>query len=262
MGARWDIGADEFMAGAPIASIAPASLAFGNQALGSVSAPKQVVVTNTGTAALVFNAATPAATAGVSVSGNFAISGNTCVGATVQPNATCTVSVTFNPTGNNAGNRTGALTFRDNAASSPQNVSLSGTAVNAVTITPPLIGFNATKVGTTSSTVTVTFTNNQAVPVTFNAATPANTAGLSITTNGTSAAVPQGEFVIVPVSGTNCASGTSVAAGASCVVGVQFKPAGSTGFAGLFGFRTGVLTFRDNAPGSPQTVTTFGVATP
>jgi hypothetical protein len=262
MGARWDIGADEFIAAAPMASIAPTSLTFGNQALGSVSAPKQVVVTNTGTAALVFNAAAPAATAGVSVSGNFAISGNTCAGATVQPNATCTVSVTFNPTGNNAGNRTGALTFRDNAASSPQNVSLSGTAVNAVTITPPLIGFNATKVGTASSTVTVTFTNNQAVPVTFNAATPANTAGLSITTNGTSAAVPQGEFVIVPVSGTNCASGTSVAAGASCVVGVQFKPAGNTGFAGLFGFRSGVLTFRDNAPGSPQTVTTFGVATP
>ena len=232
--------------------------------MGSVSASQLVTVTNTGTAPLVFNAAAPAATAGVAVSGNFAIAANSCTGATVQPNATCTVNVTFNPTGNNAGNRTGTLTFRDNAADSPQAVSLSGTAVNAVTITPSPIGFGSVKVGTTSATVTVIFTNNQAVPVIFNAANPANNAGLSITTAPTSGAIPQGEFVIVAVSGTtpNCVSAASVAAGASCVVGVQFKPTGNTGFSGLFGIRTGSLTFRDNAAGSPQTVGLGGLATP
>jgi hypothetical protein len=261
-GGGWDIGADEVQGKTPIASIAPSSLTFGNQVLGSVSTSQQVIVTNTGTAPLIFNAATPAASAGVSISPNFAIAGNTCTGATVQPTQTCTVNVTFNPTGNNAGNKTGTLTFRDNAANSPQAVSLSGTAVNAVTIAPSPIGFGSVKVGATSATVTVTLTNNQAVPVIFNAATPANNAGLAITTFASGATIPQGEFVIVVVPGTNCSSGTSVGAGASCVVGVQFKPAGNTGFAGAFGIRAGTLTFRDNAAGSPQTVILGGQATP
>jgi hypothetical protein len=237
-GGGWDIGADEVLGKTPIASIAPSSLTFGNQALGSVSASQAVIVTNSGTAPLVFNAALPAATAGVSASGNFALAGNTCSGATVQPTATCTVTVTFNPTGANPGSRTGALTFRNNAANSPQTVNLSGTAAAAVTITPSSLAFGGVKVNTTSTTMIVTLTNNQAAPVIFNGAN-----GVSITTFAFPPNIPQGEFAIV-------------------AVGVQFKPAGSTGLSGALGIRAGTLTFRDNAAGSPQTVVLSGTATP
>ena len=264
-GAAWDIGADEFVAVTQVAvvSITPATLTFGNQVLGTTSASRQVTVTNTGNANLVFNAATPAANAGVSISGAFGIAaGTTCVnGGTVAPKTSCVINVTFNPTGT-AGAKTGTLTLRDNATGSPQTVALSGNATNAVTVAPNPELFAPQKIGTTSATQTVTFTNNQTVAVVFNAATPAATAGVTITTLGTSGSIPQGEFVIVPVAGTNCTNGSTIPAGGSCMVGVQFKPAGSTGLFGLFGVRAGTLTFRDNAPGSPQTVLLGGMATP
>ena len=139
---------------------------------------------------------------------------------------------------------------------------------------PGLTIFGTQKLGTTSPTQTVTFTNNQAVPVVFNAgvspSTPSTTAGFSITTmlnSGTTGSIPQGEFVIVAPTAVGLADCTTLAArtlaaGATCGVGVQFKPTGSTGLFGFLGFRAGALTFRDNAAGSPQTVLTGGQATP
>jgi hypothetical protein len=62
--------------------------------------------------------------AGITVSGPFAVTSNTC-GASVTAGASCTVGVTFSPTA--PGSVIGALTFTDNAATSPQVVNLSGT---------------------------------------------------------------------------------------------------------------------------------------
>src|SRR5207253_3188850 len=64
-------------------------------------------------------------TGGMSASGDFAQT-NTC-GASLAPGDTCTINVTFAPTA--IGARTGALTLADDAADSPQQVTLSGSGI-------------------------------------------------------------------------------------------------------------------------------------
>ncbi|MEA2593346.1 MAG: virginiamycin lyase, partial [Actinomycetota bacterium] len=66
--------------------------------------------------------------------GDFAKSGDTCSGSTVNPGGTCTVSVTFSPGA--AGARAATLILTDSAADSPQRVPLSGMG----TTTPPAPG--------------------------------------------------------------------------------------------------------------------------
>jgi hypothetical protein len=82
-----------------------------------------VTLSNTGSAALTISS--------IGASGDFAQS-NTC-GASVAAGASCTVQVTFTPTA--IGQRAGTLTIADNAAPSPQSVSLSGIGDNGVTPT-------------------------------------------------------------------------------------------------------------------------------
>ncbi|MBI5933362.1 MAG: choice-of-anchor D domain-containing protein [Chloroflexi bacterium] len=103
--------------GSPAVGISPATWSFGSIALGSSSAAKTFTVTNTGTAPL--NITT------LSITGNYALSSNTCNSATVAPSSTCTFNVTFTPTGTGA--RNGSVSIPSNAASSPNSVSLTGT---------------------------------------------------------------------------------------------------------------------------------------
>ncbi len=100
---------------APVVSLSPASLTFDAQLSGTSSAAQTVTVNNTGNGAL--------AVSGITASGDFSQS-NTC-GSSVSAGGNCTISVTFKPTA--GGTRTGTLSIADNAAQSPQNVSLSGT---------------------------------------------------------------------------------------------------------------------------------------
>jgi Abnormal spindle-like microcephaly-assoc'd, ASPM-SPD-2-Hydin len=87
----------------------------GNVALRKTSSPKTVTLTNSQTVSLNFSS--------IVISANFAISSNTC-GASIAAGASCTVGVTFSPP---RGTVNGTLTFNDNAANSPQTVSLTGT---------------------------------------------------------------------------------------------------------------------------------------
>jgi hypothetical protein len=109
---------------APSVSLSPTSLAFGSQTVGTTSVPQSVTLTNSGTAALTITA--------ISAAGDFAQT-NTCGGSVAQ-GGSCTIGVTFTPTA--AGARTGSLTIADNAANSPQSVSLTGTGVSAGAGTP------------------------------------------------------------------------------------------------------------------------------
>lgn len=59
----------------------------------------------------------------------FAVTGDTCSGATVPPFGVCTATVRFSPS--SAGNKTAWLNVWSNAASSPNTVTLSGTGVSA-----------------------------------------------------------------------------------------------------------------------------------
>lgn len=100
---------------APAVSLSSSSLTFSSQTEGTTSAAQSVTLTNTGNASLSIT--------GISATGDFAET-NTCGGA-VLAGANCTISVTFTPAA--AGSRTGSVSIADNAAGTPQTVSLTGT---------------------------------------------------------------------------------------------------------------------------------------
>src|SRR6202044_2038683 len=95
------------------------NISFGNEQTGVTSSPQPITVTNVGNAQLTIGA--------IAVSGNnsrdFAQT-NTC-GATLAPNTTCTINVTFTPT--NTGSRSSTVQITDDAPGSPQFATLSGT---------------------------------------------------------------------------------------------------------------------------------------
>ncbi len=100
------------------ASLTPAALTFSSEALGKQSAAQFVTLKNTAEQSL--------AITGISTSGDFRQTNN-CP-STIQPNTSCTISVTFTPS--ETGSRTGTLTVTDPWAGSPQTVKLSGTGTN------------------------------------------------------------------------------------------------------------------------------------
>ncbi|MEK7755022.1 MAG: Ig-like domain repeat protein, partial [Acidobacteriota bacterium] len=77
--------------------------------------------------------------------GDFIKTADTCAGATIAPGNSCAMSVAFAPTAPAA--RTAALTIFDNAADSPQNVPLSGTAATGVTSTTVASSLNPSTIG-------------------------------------------------------------------------------------------------------------------
>jgi hypothetical protein len=99
----------------PMVSLAPSSLNFGNQQVGTSSKPLPIRLTNTGTSTLNVSS--------IRASGPFSESDN-CV-PTVSAGARCTINVTFTPT--NTGIALGVLTLTDDASDSPQSLSLTGT---------------------------------------------------------------------------------------------------------------------------------------
>jgi len=220
---------------APVVSLSAPSLSFGNQLLDTTSAAQTETVTNSGTA----NLSISTVTVGGTNASDFAKSADTCTGATVTPNGTCTVSVTFTPAATGA--RSGTLTFTDNnntVAGSTQTVNLSGTGGGpVVSLSAPSMSFGSQPLSTTSAAQTETVTNT-------------GTANLSIAT--------------VTVGGTNASdfaksadtcTGATVAPNGTCTVSVTFTPAAT-------GTRSGTLTFTDNnnsVAGSTQAVTLSGV---
>jgi hypothetical protein len=104
---------------APAVTFAPTSVTFTGQLVTTSSTAQSVTLTNSGTATMNIS--------GISVTGANAgdfSETNTC-GGTLAASATCTVSVMFKPTA--AGNRTASVAVSDDAANSPQSVSLTGT---------------------------------------------------------------------------------------------------------------------------------------
>ncbi|HVI09343.1 MAG TPA: alkaline phosphatase family protein [Candidatus Binatia bacterium] len=99
----------------PLVGLSPTSLSFPNQPVGTSSAAETITLTNTGALALNFTS--------VAISGDFSQTNN--CGSSVGIGGSCAINVVFSPT--TGGMRTGTLTFTDNALSSPQTVSLSGT---------------------------------------------------------------------------------------------------------------------------------------
>ena len=102
----------------PAVGLSATSLTFPSQNVGTTSTASSVTVTNTGTASLIVSSVTPSAQFGQS---------NNCT--TVAAGGTCTIQVTFDPTA--TGTQTGTLTIADNAANTPQMITLSGTGASS-----------------------------------------------------------------------------------------------------------------------------------
>jgi uncharacterized repeat protein (TIGR03803 family) len=209
---------DVGLGGGGAVTLSRTSLTFAKQVVNTTSTAKAILLTNSGTIPLIFN--------NVTISGNFAVSGNTC-GATLAVGMKCRISVSFTPT--QLGPLTGTLTIADNAANSPQTVALSGSGVLPVTLTPASANYPKRTVGTTSPAKTFTLTNYRTV--TLN----------NITMNTT------GDFA---VSATTCAS--SLPPRGKCQISVTFTPQAT-------GPRTGQLSVSDSADNSPQTVSLTGI---
>ena len=102
----------------------------------------------------------------------------------------------------------------------------------AVSLSPTGLTFQAQLVGTTSSSQSVTLTNTGNGTLTF------------------TAIAVSGPYAIA-TSGTTCSTSSPVAAAGTCAVAVTFTPTAA-------GTASGSLSFSDNAPGSPQTITLSG----
>jgi len=140
---------------APVASLSTMTLTFPITTVATTSRAQTVTITNTGGAPLTIS--------NVGATGDFA-QANNCP-TSLAGGASCLISVTFTPTA--AGNRYGTVVITDNAANSPQTITLSGvggggtpdftisvspastsvvaggTANYTITVTP-IFGFNAT----------------------------------------------------------------------------------------------------------------------
>jgi len=148
--------------GVPGVGLAPTSLAFGNQALTTTSTAKPVTLTNTGTGALTITS--------IAASGDFAATSTGATACPISPatlaaGANCVISVTFTPTMLAA--RAGTLTITDNAANSPQTVSLTGTGTGTPDfgLTGPTAVQPVTLGQTLNFSVTVTGTGGFNSPV-------------------------------------------------------------------------------------------------
>ncbi len=100
-------------------TVAPTSLSFSSQNVGTISPPQSVTITNTGTQVLNITHIA------ISPSTDFQET-DTCgtLDYTLSVGQSCTASVTFSPSA--SGNRTAGLEFSDNATGSPQTVLLTG----------------------------------------------------------------------------------------------------------------------------------------
>ncbi|MBS1841096.1 MAG: choice-of-anchor D domain-containing protein [Acidobacteria bacterium] len=194
------------------------SLSYGNVNTGTNSA-KQVVLTNSGTAAVTISSVA-ATGAGVSVNG-------IATPTTLNPSATATLTVTFAPTA--AGSVTGSVKVTSDAPGSPLTIPVSGTGVQpAISISPASFNFGNIVAGQNSSK-SFTVTNTGSATLTISQ--------LSISATGYS------------VNGLSAPS--NVAPGTSVTFNAVFAPTAAGNLAGT-------VNIASNAPNSPATVALSG----
>ncbi len=218
------------IASAPSVAFYPASLNFGSQALGVKSTPLTFSVTNTGASNLIISSVASSAS-------EFPITSNLCAGQTIAPGANCLISVAFDPSAGST--QTGTITIKDNAATSPQTLTMTGLSVGVpqAKLTPASLTFASDGVGVASAAQTITLSDP-----------------------GTDTL----EIASIAFTGTNATDfhqtntcGASIVAGASCVISITFDPT-------AVGSRSATLSITDNAgntAGTIQTAALTGTAT-
>lgn len=216
--ANWSSGNASVLLGRFPVGVSPTSLTFGAQLIGTSSTAQTVILTNSSTAAVDIS----------SITGSVNFTQTSDCGSSLAAGTSCTITVKFQPRG--TGTLAGTITIRDNAANSPQTVSLTGVGT-AVSLTPSSLSFGKQTVGTTSKAQSVTLSNS-----------------------GTKALHIQGIHIVGSNSvnfaqTNNC--GTSVAAGGTCGINVTFTPKSK-------GLKTATISVGDDGGASPQTAALSG----
>ena len=202
-------------------SLTPSSLTFPVQLINTTSKPQAAKLTNTGTVDVLIS----------SISAGAPFSQTNNCPSDLSVGKSCQIKVTFTP--QTKGPANGTLSVTDNAQGSPQTVSLSGTGM-VVKLSPIGINFGNQNVGTTSSPVPVTLTNEGT-----------DTLNISqITIMGPDA----NDFAQT----NNC--GSSVPPQGQCTIQVTFTPTQK-------GQRSASLDIYDDGGGSPQGVALSGTGT-
>jgi hypothetical protein len=205
---------------APYANLSSVNFTFVAQSIGTTSAGQVLTITNSGSAPLVIS--------GLSISTGF-VQGGSCIG-TLAAGASCTATITFNPTA--AGAVSGTLTLASNAANNPGSIALAGTGVAAatssITLSSTSLSFSGTAANAISAAQPLTITNSGNAPLTISGITAS-----------------------APFTQTNAC--TSIAAGSDCTISVTFNPT-------TVGSASGTLTITSNAVSSPNLITLNGNA--
>src|SRR5579859_4673816 len=202
-------------------TLSPGSLTFSAQAVGVGSVPQNITLINSQNVTLNISGITFTGTN----SGDFTQI-NSC-GSSLGPSGTCTIGITFKPTG--TGSRAALLNVIDDGPNSPQTASLNGTGILAVTLSATSVNFGNVLVGSSTTAMPVTLTNNQSVPLT----------NIAMSINGSTA------FTEV----NTC--GSSIPANGQCTITVTFAPTTA-------GKQTATVNIVDSASNSPQTISVSG----
>jgi len=175
----------------PVATLSTSNLTFGLQLVGTRSAAQTATLTNTGPTTLTISS--------IAASGDFEAIDN--CGSSLPAGESCTIRVAFSPS--DKGVRSGAVTITDDAANSPQTITLTGTGT-VVKLSPASLDFGDQRVGTVSPPQTVRLTNTGSTSLSIH--------GIAIVGNNF------GDFLET----TTC--GSSVPANSSCAIDVRFRP--------------------------------------
>jgi Abnormal spindle-like microcephaly-assoc'd, ASPM-SPD-2-Hydin/HYDIN/CFA65/VesB-like, Ig-like domain/K319L-like, PKD domain len=208
-------------------SLAPATLTFGNQQVGT-TVTATVTVTNTGNATLTISSATLSG----AQKDDFSFSPSTFP-LNISAGSSTTVSVSFKPTAEGA--RSASLSISDNATGSPHSLSLSGTGtMPKISSSSQLVTFSETQPHTASAPMEVTISNPGSGELDIS----------DLKISGANAS----EFAVNPSAGP-----IAVAAGASKVFQLTLTPAGP-------GTRSATLEITSNAATSPLNIALSGVS--
>jgi hypothetical protein len=161
--------------------------------------------------------------------------GTCTTGATLVNHADCNLRVVFAPTA--VGTRSAILYISDNLAGSPQQVTVSGTAISGaqLSLSATTLTFPATTVGATAATQYLTLKSTGFQPVVVN-----------------KVVLSSGDFDLSDQAGTcTTAATTSLVPGADCNIRVKFHPTAT-------GARTASVVISSNSPASPQSVSLNG----
>ncbi len=156
-------------------TVAPLSLAFGSQPVGTATAAQTVTLTNNSNAAIAFTGAVVSGGAPAAANSDFTTT-TTCAGS-IAVGTPCTISVVFKPSVASA--ETANLVITDGDSTSPQTVTLSGTGTSTtapsftLAASPTTLTVSQGTSGTFKVTVTPGGGFNQAVALACTGA-PAN----------------------------------------------------------------------------------------